>query len=125
VLHNDPSIDATKAWPWEHVERFVRAVGPAEVVLLGGPGPAIPGVLRSTSRRKDAWTSFPRKPSWSALDRFLLRTGAGQHPPLPSAEGDPPLRGQGFVRSPRHTAEGAKRPCVGPSSGGWRSRRLR
>jgi ADP-heptose:LPS heptosyltransferase len=45
VLHNDPAIDATKAWPWEHVREFVRGVGPMHVVLLGNAGPEIPGVL--------------------------------------------------------------------------------
>jgi hypothetical protein len=49
VLHNDPSIDATKAWPWEHVRAFVEAVGPEEVVLLGGPGPAESGLLLDRS----------------------------------------------------------------------------
>jgi ADP-heptose:LPS heptosyltransferase len=45
VLHNDPAIDPSKAWSWEHVHRFVEQVGAEEVVLLGGPGPAVPGVL--------------------------------------------------------------------------------
>src|ERR1051326_5302388 len=45
VLHNDPAIDPRKAWPWEHVARFVCQVGAQEVVLLGHPGPFVPGVL--------------------------------------------------------------------------------
>jgi ADP-heptose:LPS heptosyltransferase len=45
VLHNDPSIDATKAWPWEYVQQLVAAVGAENVVLLGNPGPAVPGAL--------------------------------------------------------------------------------
>ncbi len=45
VLHNDPAIDATKAWPWESVQEFARAVGPEDIVLLGGPGPEVPGAL--------------------------------------------------------------------------------
>jgi ADP-heptose:LPS heptosyltransferase len=45
VLHNDPSIDATKAWPWEYAAGFVRAVGPENVAVVGGPGPALPGAL--------------------------------------------------------------------------------
>lgn len=45
VLHNDPSIDGTKAWPWDSVWRFCRAVEPKNVVLVGGGGPQIPGTL--------------------------------------------------------------------------------
>ena len=45
VLHNDPSIDPTKAWPWESVQQLVRAVNPEAVVLLGNPGPDVPGTL--------------------------------------------------------------------------------
>lgn len=45
VLHNDPAIDATKAWPWESVRQLVAAVGASEVVLLGNPGPEVAGVL--------------------------------------------------------------------------------
>jgi len=64
VLHNDPAIDATKAWPWSSVSRFIQAVGPTgvehptrckggiergplsePVVLLGNPGPAGAGTI--------------------------------------------------------------------------------
>ena len=45
VLHNDPSIDATKAWPWESVREFVRRAGPENVVVLGFPGPKVEGTL--------------------------------------------------------------------------------
>jgi ADP-heptose:LPS heptosyltransferase len=45
VLHNDPAIDATKAWPWESVRQLVVAVEPEQVVLLGNPGPEVAGVL--------------------------------------------------------------------------------
>ncbi len=45
VLHNDPSIDDTKAWPWERAAEFVEAVGPSNVVLLGNPGPEIEGTI--------------------------------------------------------------------------------
>jgi ADP-heptose:LPS heptosyltransferase len=38
VFHNDPSIDATKAWPAEHARRFVETVSPGNVVLLGSRG---------------------------------------------------------------------------------------
>jgi len=45
VFHNDPSIDPTKAWPWEHARAFLRGFAPGEVILLGRPGPEMPGVL--------------------------------------------------------------------------------
>lgn len=45
VLHNDPAIDASKAWSWDEAREFVEAVGPENVVILGGPGPELPGVL--------------------------------------------------------------------------------
>jgi hypothetical protein len=45
VFHNDPCIDARKAWPWAAATQFVHAIGPEEVVVLGNPGPALPGTL--------------------------------------------------------------------------------
>jgi len=45
VVHNDPWIDPTKALPQEHLDDFIRAVGPENVLMLGNPGPAIPGFL--------------------------------------------------------------------------------
>ena len=45
VLHNDPTTDPVKAWPWEYVREFAAQWGPDELVLLGRPGPAVPGVL--------------------------------------------------------------------------------
>jgi ADP-heptose:LPS heptosyltransferase len=57
VLHNDPSIDRTKAWSWSAVNRFVRAVGPKNVVLLGSPGPDVPGALDLRGRTSLAETA--------------------------------------------------------------------
>lgn len=45
VLHNDPTTDPRKAWPWEHLERLTAEVGPQRCVLLGRPGPPLPGVV--------------------------------------------------------------------------------
>jgi ADP-heptose:LPS heptosyltransferase len=45
VLHNDPQIDARKAWPWAYAAELVRRLGPERFVLLGGPGPVLPGTL--------------------------------------------------------------------------------
>lgn len=45
VIHNDPNIDSTKAWSWEYLNEFVKAVDPENVVLLGNPGPGITDVI--------------------------------------------------------------------------------
>jgi ADP-heptose:LPS heptosyltransferase len=45
VMHNDPAIDTTKAWPWELAEEFVQLFDQNEIVLLGSPGPNVPGTL--------------------------------------------------------------------------------
>jgi ADP-heptose:LPS heptosyltransferase len=45
VIHNDPAIDARKAWPWAAVAELVQLLSPDQAVLLGNPGPTIPGVL--------------------------------------------------------------------------------
>lgn len=45
VFHNDPAIDPSKAWPWEHARELIRLLGPGQVVVLGGPGPELPGTL--------------------------------------------------------------------------------
>src|SRR5205807_9035599 len=45
VLHNDPCIRPAKRWPWEYVRHFAREVGPEQLVLLGNPGPSVPGAL--------------------------------------------------------------------------------
>jgi ADP-heptose:LPS heptosyltransferase len=45
VLHNDPSIDPTKGWPWDNAREFARALGPSNIVLLGNPGPEIPDTI--------------------------------------------------------------------------------
>jgi ADP-heptose:LPS heptosyltransferase len=45
VLHNDPAIDLRKAWSWANVKSLVQRLGAHMFVLLGNPGPEIPGVL--------------------------------------------------------------------------------
>lgn len=45
VVHNDPAIDPRKAWPWSHLEALVRSIGPEQIVVLGHPGPELPGTL--------------------------------------------------------------------------------
>ncbi len=41
VLHNDPTTDPRKAWPWEKLARFVDEIGPNRCVILGRPGPPL------------------------------------------------------------------------------------
>ena len=50
VIHNDPSIDPSKAWPWEAVRWLVQAIDTEEVVLLGNPGPEIDPALDMRGR---------------------------------------------------------------------------
>lgn len=45
VLHNDPAIDARKAWSWENVNQLATRIGRKLVVLLGNPGPPVPGCI--------------------------------------------------------------------------------
>jgi ADP-heptose:LPS heptosyltransferase len=44
-FHNDPAISPAKAWPWEQAQQFARLVGHENLVLLGNPGPPVPGAL--------------------------------------------------------------------------------
>lgn len=44
IIHNDPSIDSTKAWPWASVRRLAELIGPEHIVLIGSPGPQVTGI---------------------------------------------------------------------------------
>jgi ADP-heptose:LPS heptosyltransferase len=72
VLHNDPAIDATKAWPWERVRQLVAAVGPEHVVLLGNPGPAVDGVCDLRGR-----TTLPEAAAIVAAARCYVGIDSG------------------------------------------------
>jgi hypothetical protein len=43
VFHNDPFLSEAKAWPWDRACAFIRRIGAERVVLLGRPGPEVPG----------------------------------------------------------------------------------
>src|SRR5947207_3382822 len=45
VLHNDPAISPAKAWPCEYVRELAAALAPEPLLLLGSPGPEVPGAL--------------------------------------------------------------------------------
>jgi len=57
VLHNDPTTDPAKTWPWEYAAEFVRRQGQGEVVLIGSPGPEVPGVLDLRGKTRLAETA--------------------------------------------------------------------
>src|SRR5439155_12672466 len=43
--HTHPSTSPANPWPWEHSRHFARQMGPENLVLLGNPGPPVPGTL--------------------------------------------------------------------------------
>jgi ADP-heptose:LPS heptosyltransferase len=45
IVHNDPTTDPVKAWPWEYVREFAARWEANDLVLLGRPGPEVSGVL--------------------------------------------------------------------------------
>jgi ADP-heptose:LPS heptosyltransferase len=74
VFHNDPAISAAKAWPWELAERFVRRIGPGQVLLLGGPGPPIAGTLdlRGKTTLAEAAALIARARCYVGIDSGLI-----------------------------------------------------
>jgi hypothetical protein len=83
VLHNDPSVSPVKTWPWEHATEFVRRIGPKEIVLLGRPGPPVPGAidLRGTTTLAQAAAIVAAAKCYVGVDSGLLHiAGALQVP---------------------------------------------
>lgn len=74
VLHNDPSISAAKAWKWELLADFVRLAGPETVVILGNPGPLIPGALdlRGKTTLAEASAIIARSSCYVGIDSGLM-----------------------------------------------------
>jgi ADP-heptose:LPS heptosyltransferase len=114
ILHNDPSIDATKAWPWEHVRAFARAVGPEELVLLGGPGPEVPGALdlRGQTSLAQAAAVIAAGRCFVGIDSGLMWIAGSLQAPVVGLYGTSYIRAYGAIqpRNPRAVylqAEGA------------------
>jgi len=74
VLHNDPSIDSTKAWSWEYVNEFAKAVGPENIVLLGNPGPDVAGAidLRGKTTLAEAAATIQSCKCYVGIDSGLM-----------------------------------------------------
>jgi len=74
VLHNDPTTDPRKAWPWEHVLQLVQEVGPEKFVLLGRPGPVLPSVrdLRGMTTLAQAAAILQSCRSFVGIDSGLM-----------------------------------------------------
>jgi heptosyltransferase-2 len=74
VLHNDPAIDPRKTWPWEYVHRLARRIGPRDLVLLGNPGPDIPGAvdLRGKTTLAQAAAVIDRGRCYVGVDSGLM-----------------------------------------------------
>jgi ADP-heptose:LPS heptosyltransferase len=74
VLHNDPAIDGAKAWPWERVRELAQALGPHEIVLLGSPGPPLPGALdlRGKTSLAEAAATIAASSCYVGIDSGLM-----------------------------------------------------
>jgi hypothetical protein len=74
VLHNDPSIDPTKAWPRECVQALASAIGPDNMVLLGNPGPTVPGTvdLRGSTTLAEAAAIVASARCYVGIDSGLM-----------------------------------------------------
>ena len=102
-MHNDPSIDATKAWPWENVRELVAALGPSEVVLLGNPGPEVAGVfdLRGRTTLAQAAAIIAAARCYVGIDSGLMWIAGSLQAPVVGLYG---------VTDPVRTG-----PCWGPA----------
>ena len=74
VLHNDPALDARKAWDWNAVREVVRRLGTGQVVLLGRPGPDVPGALdwRGRTTLAQAATILAQCAGYIGVDSGLM-----------------------------------------------------
>lgn len=57
VLHNDPTTDDAKSWPWEAAALLVQRLGASNVVVIGRPGPELPGTVDLRGRTTLAETA--------------------------------------------------------------------
>jgi ADP-heptose:LPS heptosyltransferase len=117
VLHNDPAINATKAWPWEYVEQFVRAVAPEQVVLLGGPGPTVPGTLdlRGRTTLSQAAAIIQKARCYVGIDSGLMCIAGSLHVPTVGLYGTSYIPAYGAIQpqNPRAVYLQAEGPLDG------------
>jgi glycosyl transferase family 9 (putative heptosyltransferase) len=74
AIHNDPAIDGTKGWPWSYLEQLVKRIGPEQVVLLGGPGPPLPGAqdMRGRTTLAEAAAIIAASRCYIGIDSGLM-----------------------------------------------------
>jgi hypothetical protein len=84
VLHNDPAIDASKAWPWEHVAQLVRMIGRDEALLLGNVGPPVRGAidLRGRTTLAEAAAIVGAARCYVGIDSGLMWIAGSLHAPV-------------------------------------------
>jgi hypothetical protein len=114
VLHNDPAIDVTKAWPWESVREFVNRNGPGQVVILGNPGPRVEGAIdmRGLTTLTEAAAIIASARCYVGIDSGLMWVAGSLQVPTVGLYGTSYIRAYGAIhpRNPRAVylqAEGA------------------
>jgi hypothetical protein len=107
VVHNDPCIDATKAWPWSHVCRLASAVGPNRIVLLGHPGPDVPDCqdLRGKTTLSEAARIIQTCSCYVGIDSGLMWIAGSLEVPAVGLYGTSYIPAYGAIhpRNPRAT----------------------
>lgn len=83
VIHNDPAISKEKAWDWDSLRLLVHRIGPENVVLVGGPGPAVDGVfdLRGKTTLAEAAATIAECDCYVGIDSGLMWIAASLQVP--------------------------------------------
>jgi hypothetical protein len=117
VLHNDPRIDPRKAWSWDKVSRFVAAHPPGDVVLLGHPGPEVPGALDLRGRTTLAQAAAVIRDcrAYVGIDSGLLWIAGSLQVPVVG------IYGTAYIPNPAaiqpHNPHAVYLECDGPAAG--------